>query len=1263
MYQFKMQKRVALCASIAAFVLTLFVGAQFETASAVTPAETNEGTGSITGIVEGPNGEIPTGAIAVLYKHEYENFYTDVKPAPIAETDVNPQTGEFEFADLEEGEYLIDIFPDQNSGYTPAYGYYAFLLIGEMYDMGTIILDEAKLVGQFLGEDQQTSVDGWIDLYNNEEGLWYGAEAVDGKFAFGSWIEPGLYKIQGHPHPSEPFGASELMEIEVPEQGFSEMLVIASTPNVWGVVLNPENEPMEHVDLFLTGFGPEGYWASDFTGDDGGWAFTGVPTGTYMLEAFAWSAGDLIPPDPIEITIPAEDGTFPLTMTFESFANENKTLTGTVLDDSGEPIDDALVSAHNFESGLYTDTQTDASGQYTLILSSGEWSIFIDQIRVFDEFGCDPLIDPMCGDFGPECDPMLEPDCEENPFCDPMMEPDCEEDPFCDPMMEPDCEENPFCDPMMEPDCEENPFCDPMMEPDCQEMPAGIEAVLNQASNSWNYAGGPKFVYFDEDDSVEDKVADFEVERADSAITGEIEMPDGSIPQFQVGIDVFNAEGFGTYGQMNWNTGQFTIPVSSGAYEVYVHPFTDEVEGPGMMEVFVDPDSIEDLGTITLLGSTAQIKGSVTDGSSGVGQIPITAWKIDGNGFRYQETNPNGEFSLNVSPGTWHIMPSPHYDNDYVYSGFGEEVEIEDGETISDVVFSMATSNSTIEGRVVDSSGAFLGDVYGWVHIESIDENIEENEDVEEIAQTDPSCGPAGDGIECEEDPGEFNVPSVVTGAPIINGSFDVKVPAGSYRIFAFVDGDGIFANTESTLDIEDNATEEIEIVAATADATISGSVVDFRSGDIITGVQGMAFGWNPTGFADDFIEYGEGSYSMDVISGTWYIDHWLEEGNYVPLIIYDDENGNAIVVESGGSATYDLPVAVKDATVSGQVLDPDGNPLPRAAVFLHGLNELDGVWIWADTDNSGSFSIQVPYGTYVLEAAYGNLMGEDNTEWFWPEPIEITLEEGETSTGNDIQFRAATSVISGTITATGAITDGIAFVWGWSENGGFNHTEVELISDGTDASGAYSFGAIDGDWVVGAVYENGNSFWFGETEATVSGDTTIDLTLAPGGEMPEADSVVFDESEPVTLELGDGTEIFIPRGAMPVTGTITLSVEPTANMVEQDELEVVGRYGYSILARDSNNRTIEEEFDEDVTITFYYDDSNMTIEQEEALIPAYYSTTTNQWTEPTTFTVYPDLNKISMQINHFTDFAVLGTTTSEQQTSNDLYIPMLFSD
>ncbi len=78
--------------------------------------------------------------------------------------------------------------------------------------------------------------------------------------------------------------------------------------------------------------------------------------------------------------------------------------------------------------------------------------------------------------------------------------------------------------------------------------------------------------------------------------------------------------------------------------------------------------------------------------------------------------------------------------------------------------------------------------------------------------------------------------------------------------------------------------------------------------------------------------------------------------------------------------------------------------------------------------------------------------------------------------------------------------------------------------------------------------------------------------------------------------------------------------------------------------------------FNQDVLIRFTYSQAELlALHIHEALLkPAYFSTTQDEWTIPDSYVVDTEANVVSMQIDHFTDFALIG------DPSYSLYLPAI---
>jgi hypothetical protein len=302
---------------------------------------------------------------------------------------------------------------------------------------------------------------------------------------------------------------------------------------------------------------------------------------------------------------------------------------------------------------------------------------------------------------------------------------------------------------------------------------------------------------------------------------------------------------------------------------------------------------------------------------------------------------------------------------------------------------------------------------------------------------------------------------------------------------------------------------------------------------------------------------------------------------------------------------------------------------------------------------------MRVPHGAYHLGAAAGV------TTSIKPALKRVVVLPDGVSGGHVLAFKAPDATISGTLTVsgTGRLGDTV-LMWAWSEDDGFVKARFPLTevthTGGTLATALYGLDVVSNTtWHLGAVYETPAAYWFGRADVTLgAADESQDITLYGPYPKPGPVAVTFDASQPQRVTLVDGTHIFIPAGAMPVEGRVTLHITPIATLPHQRHANVY-KYGYAFTAVDSSGEPIAEHFDQDVVIGFSYKDAELRRLRiaERLLKPAYYSTTTERWEFPESYAVDQTRNVVLMQIDHFTDFALTGTSDT---SGYDLFLPLV---
>ena len=727
-----------------------------------------------------------------------------------------------------------------------------------------------------------------------------------------------------------------------------------------------------------------------------------------------------------------------------------------------------------------------------------------------------------------------------------------------------------------------------------------VKPISATVPSEWVYPHPPQLVHFQHNVEPERKQLDFTVLTADAHVTGAVELPGGGVPTFTVTVSLHNDEGIGRRAIISPTNGTFDIAIPNGGYKVWVTPDDAGYMGPVVELIQVPPNTTYDLGTLTLLERDAIITGTVTDeGGAGVTGIPISAWRPGAPGGAEAATGPGGEYVLSVVAGEWHVQPSPGPEQPYLYTGPGSRVTISSMETVNDVDFALVTADATIAGFLVDEAGHPVTDVEGWAGATHV------------------------------------VTPTLHNGAPIKAGTFSILVPGGRYHVAAHLPaGSPYMSAGERAVTVAPGGTVSVTLTVKEKDARIVGSLWDPREEDVIEGVDAGVLAWAGGNWAGTAIDPGNGTFTMSVAADLWHLGYRVDpQSGYVGL-----RHHKNVPVASGQTAPVPLPVAKRDGVITGTVLGPDGAPLAGAKVVADGIGPVvTNLWLTTNSGEDGSFRLSVPHGNYHLGATIGL------TDSIKPALRRIYVPPDGVSGDHVLQFRWPDAVISGavSITPTAGIT-GAVFIWGWSEDDAFVTTRVPV----TDSAGYYSLDVVSNTtWRLGAVYETPSQYWLAREQVTLgSSDATQDLVLTGPYPKPAPVAVTFDSAEPQRILLADGTHIYIPANALPVEGQVTLHVVPIATLPHQRHANVY-RYGYAFTAVDEEGQPITEHFNQDVVIGFAYDERELWAAgiNEHWLKPAYFSTTTNEWTFPESYVVDTEGDRVVMQIDHFTDFALTG--------------------
>lgn len=782
----------------------------------------------------------------------------------------------------------------------------------------------------------------------------------------------------------------------------------------------------------------------------------------------------------------------------------------------------------------------------------------------------------------------------------------------------------------------------------------------------WSYCGMPKFFVFQSGTGVETKTSastggqtNFTIKRTNLTITGDVVYPNGSPLTGQGGVEVRSKEGCGTFAQLD-GTGHFSTKVAPGTYNVMVQIWDQTYSAPSTQTITVSTSNY-DIGTLTLTEKKDTITGrvwndvdgdGVYDSGEGISGQQINASKMSkkfdefggpgsgpmmgpgGGDFTGTTSGNNGAYSLKVTPGTWmiNLMSDPGmmggYSNtqtNYIYTGSPLQVNVTSsasGATFPDNNFKITAADATIKGKVVDAAGNGISGIWGFAFADA------------------GGGGPMmGAGM----------------GAPIQNGIFTIKVPAGTYNVGVQFppESSGYTPASSTETTIIAGETKSINITVKPNNSRIKVNFKDTNGNAITTLSQANIFADNGAGGHMFKMLYGSdlisGSTTLSVSEGTWSIGYFIDptENNYMSEPMSKD-NGITVtsVHDANNPAVLNITLRSSDSTISGTVTDPTGTAL--AGVWIStdnrkasGFSAGGPMFMMGDaTDSNGSYSISIPAGTYKVQAFLPPSMGYIN-----PDGVEVTVSATSPGTAN-LQFTQSDAAITGSVYLS-AVKKG-AFISAYSDKGGYSETNAN--------SGDFTLNVTKNDtWYLRAMYESGSDFYQSTINEVIMGGATAksqNLTLTKASfTLPDAVSSTFDYTNAKKISLGNGFSISIPAGAIPPTSSatgnnITISISPTAQLSTQNKSIPIG-IGYEITATDDSGSLITSNFNDNVTITIPYTatylEEALGSSDETLLDNGYWDTTTSTWKGITGTTIDTTAKTISFTVNHFTTFSILS--------------------
>ena len=477
-------------------------------------------------------------------------------------------------------------------------------------------------------------------------------------------------------------------------------------------------------------------------------------------------------------------------------------------------------------------------------------------------------------------------------------------------------------------------------------------------------------------------------------------------------------------------------------------------------------------------------------------------------------------------------------------------------------------------------------------------------------------------------------------------GYFKVTVPAGFYvaEVFPSKTSPNLLRSEPQKFSISGGETKSLIFKFESGSKKVTGTVLFFGGQPVVNAEVGAYS--KDTGQWVSTMADQNGKYVLKVSGGRWEVGvrpkdgagDWFFAGPYPVAEFYQDAMAETKEIN------FSIPTA--DAKLIIRTVDNEGRVLPYVGVVVdvagagqYSTTSFVGQSQFAKSDSNGLAIFSLKPGSYYVRTYLPDELGYIN-----PSEQSISIKSGET---NDIKMvfikrDQATAVF---IKGTTKLEDGRpvdAYVWAWSEKGGFSNTR-------SDSNGLFVLQIMpNSGWHISAGKEfEGLAYKSSEVVVPVGGSSTfVEIVLSKFSEvpLPKPATITSTSSQQIIAQTSDGAKLFVPPDATASSvGNLTVEVKPTIEAPSQAAAKVIGT-AYDVVIKNQAGQELKT-FEKELEIILPYDEANIKSQglTEDSISPSYYDEGTGAWVRADNYTIDKEKNVIIVRTKHLTRYAIVA--------------------